>query len=157
MTLETVNTAIAKQLVIEHAVRGASIVGRAGGWSVILKLGKSEKALAAQRSKHIRVWRSLDRCVAFMRDELGIAKINELDASHYAAESPTRQTRADASDRLRHAHEAAAHDRWFRGEVQKGLDDLAAGRIITHEEYKAHSAKRKAALKKRIEKQSRRA
>lgn len=26
------------------------------------------------------------------------------------------------------------HDRWFGAEVQKGIDDIEAGRILTHEE-----------------------
>ncbi len=42
--------------------------------------------------------------------------------------------------RSRILKEAEAHHleyvAWFRREVRKGLDDLAAGRVVTHEEVK---------------------
>jgi hypothetical protein len=150
VTPEIIDTAMAKQLIDAQAIRSASIVGQAGGWSVILKLGTVERSLAAQRSKNVRVWRSLDRCVAFMRGELGLAKIDQLDASGYDPEGPARTTRADAADRLKRAHEAAAHDQWFRAQVEEGVRDLHAGRVVTEAAHDQHWAKRRAALQKRI-------
>lgn len=150
MSPEIIDTAMAKQLARERAIRSASIVGQPGGWSVVLKLEVSEKALAAQRSRHVRVWRSLDRCVAFMRTELGVEQFDQLDASCYAAEGPGRKTRVDAADRMRRAHEAVAHDEWFRAQVGEGLRDLDAGRVVGEAGHDAHWAKRRAALKKRI-------
>ena len=150
MPLDTIDTAMAKQLIQARAVQGASIVGRAGGWSVILKLGSAQKTLTAQRSKDVRVWRSLDRCVLFMRDELGVALIDQIDASRHATDSPARKTRADAAERLRRAHEAAAHDKWFRVQVEAGLHDLDACDVVTERAHDAHWAKRRAALEKRI-------
>jgi len=32
------------------------------------------------------------------------------------------------------AEKQAAYDDWYLSEVQKGLDDIAAGRVISHEE-----------------------
>jgi len=150
VTPQTIDTAMAKQLIRAQVIRGALIVGQPGGWSVVLKVNANEKALAAQRSKHVRVWRSLDRCVAFMRNELGVERFDRLDASHHTAESPRKKTRADAADRLRRAHEAAAHDKWFRAQVAEGLRDLAAGRLLSEAEHDAHWVKRRAALEKRI-------
>src|SRR5260370_11282751 len=149
MTPEIIDTAMAKQLIRAHAIRSASIVGQPGGGSVLLKLEVSEKGRAAQRSKHVRVWRSLDRCVAFMRTELGVKEFDQLDASHYAAEGPGRKTRVDAADRMRRAHEAAAHDEWFRAQVGEGLRDLDSGRVVSEAEHDAHWAKRRAALERR--------
>jgi predicted transcriptional regulator len=31
-----------------------------------------------------------------------------------------------------------AYDAWFRAEVQKGIDDFAAGRVSTHEQVKEY-------------------
>lgn len=41
------------------------------------------------------------------------------------------------------------HDAWFRAEVQKGLDDLRAGRTISHEEALAESRARREMLQAR--------
>lgn len=150
MPPDTIDTAMAKQLIQARAIQGASIVGRAGGWSVVLKLGSTQRTLTAQRSKDVRVWRSLDRCVSFMKDELGVALIDQVDASRHAADSPARKTRADAAERLRRAHEAAAHDKWFRSQVEAGLHDLDTGDVLSERAHDAHWAKRRTTLEKRI-------
>lgn len=41
------------------------------------------------------------------------------------------------------------HDAWFRAEVQKGLDDLHAGRTVSHEEALAESRARREMLQAR--------
>jgi hypothetical protein len=150
MAPEIIDTAIAKQLVEAHAIRSASIVGQPGGWSVLLKLELGEKMLAAQRSKRVRVWRSLDRCVAFMRTELGVSRFDRLDASRHAVQGPGRKTRSDAADRMKRVHEAATHNEWFRGQVEEGLRDLDAGGLMSEGRHDAHWAKRRALLEKRI-------
>ena len=63
------------------------------------------------------------------------------------------KSREDASERLRNAHEAAAHDKWFREQVEIGLaeaDDPAA-EWVTNEEANASWAKKRAELVKRAE------
>ncbi len=85
-----------------------------------------------------------------MKDELGVALIDQIDASHHTADSPMRKTRADAAERLTRAHQAAVHDQWFRAQVEAGLHDLGAGDVLTERAHDAHWAKRRAALEKRI-------
>ena len=58
MNTHTIDTAMAKRMVEASAIRGASIIGQPGGWSVVLKLGLQERALGAQRSDTPRTWRS---------------------------------------------------------------------------------------------------
>lgn len=104
MNMGTIDTAVARRLVEASALRGAAVVGLPGGWSVLLKIGLEEKALAVQRTGKPRVWRSLDRCIDYLKTELGIARV-DLDASNHSdALSPLR--RSDASERLRAAHAA---------------------------------------------------
>lgn len=43
-------------------------------------------------------------------------------------------------DFVRHQQEAAAHDTWFRREVQIGLDSANAGRLVPHDEVEAEAA-----------------
>jgi hypothetical protein len=151
MAAGIIDTAVARQMIEGKAVQSASIIGQPGGWSVLIKLGATEeKALAAQRSKRVRLWRSLDRCVDYLTTELGLARFELLDASGYSKQGSATKTRIDAAARLRRAHEAAQHDQWFRKQVELGLDDLKAGRLVTEAEHDAHCATRREALVKRI-------
>lgn len=151
MSSHTIDTAMAKRLVEAAAIRGASIIGQPGGWSVVLKLGMQDKALGIQRSDKPRIWRSLDRCVEYLKNELHIARFELLDATNYSDVALVGKSRDDAAERLRKAHEAAAHDKWFREQVEIGLaeaDDLAA-EWVTNEEANASWTKKRAELVKR--------
>ena len=153
MSSNTIDTAMAKRLVEASAISGASIIGQPGGWSVVLKLGMQEKPLGAQRSDKPRMWRSLDRCVDYLKKELHIARFDLLDATHFSNVALPGKSREDASERLRHAHEAAAHDKWFREQVEIGLaeaDDPAA-EWATNAEADASWAKKRAEWVKRAE------
>jgi hypothetical protein len=58
--------------------------------------------------------------------------------------------RRDASAALKHAHRAAAHDKWFRAEVAKGLaeaDDPATP-WVSHDDAKTTWAAMRARLSK---------
>jgi hypothetical protein len=153
MSSHTIDTAMAKRMVEASAIHGASIIGQPGGWSVVLKLGMQEKPLGAQRSDKPRMWRSLDRCVDYLKKELHIARFELLDATNFSDVALVGKSREDASERLRNAHEAAAHDKWFREQVEIGLaeaDDPAA-EWVTNEEANASWAKKRAELVKRAE------
>ena len=153
MTTHTIDTAMAKRMVEASAIRGASIIGQPGGWSVMLKMGMQEKPLGAQRSDKPRMWRSLDRCVDYLKKELHIARFELLDATNFSTVALVGKSREDASERLRSAHEAAAHDKWFRSQVEIGLaeaDDPAAD-WVTNEEANASWARKRAELAKRAE------
>lgn len=104
-TLNTIDTRLAKQLQTACALRGVSIVGVPGGWSVLVKLGMSEKPLGTQRTGRVRQWRSLDTLIDYLRTELGIVKIDGIDASQYSAASVFR-ARPDVAGRMRQAHRA---------------------------------------------------
>ncbi len=128
------------------AIRGVVIIGQAGGWSVFFKLGATEKPLGTQRTDQPRLWRSLDRCVDYLKNELHLARFELLDATNYSS-VPLEggKSRDDASARLRNAHEAASHDKWFREQVEQGLaeaDDPATNWISNHEASESWAKKR---------------
>jgi hypothetical protein len=123
MSTHTIDTAVARQMVDANAIRGASIIGQPGGWSVMLKFGMMEKPLGTQRTDKPRTWRSLDTCMQYLRKELRITRVDMLDASNYSEEGVARTQRTDTAERMRRAHEAAAHDAWVRAQVQDALDD----------------------------------
>jgi hypothetical protein len=144
----TIDTAVAKRMVEASAIHTASIIGQPGGWSVMLKIGMTEKALGAQRSDKPRIWRSLDRCVDYLKSELHIARFDMLDATNYSNVPVAGNVRNDSAERMRLAHEAAAYTKWLKAEIQEAIDDPRPG--IPNEEVKRHFAGKREALRKRI-------
>ncbi len=128
----TIDTALARQMADADTIHGASIIGQPGGWSVLLKFGVTEKLLGTQRSDKPRTWRSLDTCMQYLRKELGITRVDMLDASNYSEEGASPTQRADTAERMRRAHAAAAHDAWLRMQVQDALDDPSP--VIHHDD-----------------------
>jgi hypothetical protein len=149
----TIDTAMAKRMVESDAIRGAAIIGRAGGWSVLLKLGTTEKLLGTQRTDKPRLWRSLDRCVEYVKSELNIARFELLDASGHSHLAAGGKTRADMSERMRDAHQASSYDKWFRAQVGQAIQeaDDPATQWVSNEDARARWAKKRAELLKRIE------
>ena len=142
-----IDTAQAREMMLANAIRGAAIIGEPGGWSVLLKLGKTDKTLGTQRTNKPRQWISLDRCVKYLKQELGVARFHLLDATRHGEAAAGRSARSDAADRLRRAHAAADYDQWFRAQVQEALDDPASP--IDHARVKRSFAAKRAALRKR--------
>jgi hypothetical protein len=146
MGAETIDHATLSQLVETGAVRGAHVVGQRGGWSVLVKCGMAERALAAQRSRQVRVFRRMETLVSYLK-EIGIQRF-DVDAAEYEAEGGRSHSRPDRAEALRRAHEAAAHDRWFREQVALGLreaDDPTTVWVV-NDEAKSQWAKKRANL-----------
>ncbi len=129
-TLNTIDTRLAKQLHDAAALRGVAIVGVPGGWSVLVKIGMSEKPLGTQRTGKVRQWRSLDTLLEYLKTELGIVKIDGVDASGYSAASVFRQ-RPDVAGRMRQAHArlldtAVASTKRAGAVVDRAMDEIDA-------------------------------
>jgi hypothetical protein len=148
----TIDTAMARQMVEAHAILGASIIGQPGGWSVMLKIGLNEKPLGAQRTDKPRMWRSLDACMGYIKKELQIVRLDSLDASNYSEGDVTRKVRPDAAGRLKRAHEAAAYDKWFIEQVEEGIREADDPNtvLISHEVVKADMVAQRKSLQARI-------
>ena len=54
-------------------------------------------------------------------------------------------------DYVRQQQEAAAHDAWFRRQVQVGLDSANAGNLIPSVDVEAKFAAKRAATRRRLE------
>ena len=131
ITANTIDHSTLEHLVEAGAVRGASIIGQPGGWSVVVQYGAVERALAAKRGA-VRVFRKFETLVAYLLG-LGISAYR-VDASAYDAAAP-KAGRADAAQRMTRAHEAAAYNEWLKKEVQEAIDDPTPS--FTHEEAMA--------------------
>lgn len=116
MTAETIDHSTLSRLVEAGAVEVAHVVGKTGGWSVVIRYGKVERPLAAQRSRQVRVFKRMDTLVSYLRD-VGISQF-DVDAADYAPGTASRPDRAAA---LRRTHEAAEYDKWFREQVGEAI------------------------------------
>ena len=142
---KTIDTPNARRLMQAGGLQGASLVGQPGGWCILLKIGTQETPLGTQRTDKPRTWSSLDTCIQYLRDELGIVRIDGIDASNYSAAAAHRPRRPDAAAQMRRAHEAAEHDAWFRAQVQASINDPRPS--VGDDQARARFADRKAALR----------
>ncbi|MHC1550548.1 hypothetical protein [Phyllobacterium sp. K27] len=97
-----------KSLVDAHAIRGAVVLGQPGGFAILVKYGTNERAIAAQRSRTMRIWRNLTTAAAYVRDELGGPRF-EIDMVDHDPAAVERK-RPDTAERQRQMHEAMEHD-----------------------------------------------
>lgn len=102
------------------------------------------------RTNKPRLWKSLDRCVDYLKSELHIARFDMLDGTQHSDIPMAGSTHSNAADRMRNAHEAASHNRWFREQVAQGIAeaDDPNTQWVTNDEAKASWAKKRAALVK---------
>ncbi|HEX4329420.1 MAG TPA: hypothetical protein VH105_21715 [Burkholderiales bacterium] len=150
LSTNTIDHATLSDLVQSGSVTAAEVVGRAGGWCVVVRHGRARRMLASQRSHGARTFRRLETLVAYLKN-IGIDRF-EVDAANYGGEAKSGPGRTDVSKRMKQAHEAASYDRWFRAEVERAIaeaDDPTAV-WVSHDEVKARFAKRRAELLKRV-------
>lgn len=145
---KTIDHSTLRRLVDAGAHVGAEVVGGAGGWAVVISYGRASQTLAATRGAP-RTWRQFETLAAYLK-ELGIVeyRVNTAEFAPRAAAGKQDDKRsATASERMKRAHRAAAHDTWFREQVQASIDDPRAS-VDDAVAMKEFAAKR-AALAKR--------
>lgn len=143
-TRETIDHATLERLVEAGAVRGANVVGQAGGWGVVIQYGMTERVLAAKRGA-VRIFRKFETLAGYLRD-IGIVRY-QVDATEYDPEAgQVERRREDAAERMKRAHEAAAYDDWLRTKVAASLAGLEAGtnRQIAPDDWAAIRAAKRA-------------
>lgn len=124
ITRETIDHATLERLVEAGAVRGANVVGQAGGWGVVIQYGMTERVLAAKRGA-VRIFRKFETLAGYLRG-IGIVRY-QVDATQYDPAAQTERRRDDAAERMKRAHEAAAYDDWLRTKVAVSLAGIEQG------------------------------
>jgi len=142
-TYDTIDHVTLERLVEAGAVRGADVIGQPGGWGVVIKYGMAERALSVRRGA-VRVFRKLETLVNYLR-EIGITQFT-VNAANYDPAATTRPGRPDTSARMKRAHDAAEHDKWFREQVEEGIRQANDPNTVwvSNDEVNAMSAKRRA-------------
>jgi hypothetical protein len=130
MTTETIDHTTLTQLAQAGIVRSAHVVGQDGGWGILVKYGMTERALAAQRSRQVRIFRKLETLVEYLKG-VGIPRF-DVDAVNYDPHSAAIAKRPDRAAAMKDAHAAAAYTKWLKAEVQEALDDTSP--TIPHDE-----------------------
>jgi hypothetical protein len=131
---EIVDGKAVRSLVEAHALQGAVIMGQPGGWAVLVRYGTVERAIGAQRSRQMRLWRRVDTAIRFVKDELGMPRF-EIDTLDHQPDAVQRK-RPDQSERQRRTHEAAAYDAWFRAQAQIGVDAANRGDFVPDDQMR---------------------
>jgi hypothetical protein len=117
---------------------------------VVIQYGATERRLAAKRGA-ARHFSRFETLVGY-RKKMGIAKF-QVDATQYdPASTKNAQVREDVAERIRHAHEAAAHDKWFRQQVRQAIEEADDPDTVwvPHATVKDDMARQRAALQARI-------
>lgn len=154
MAENTVDHGTLAQLVEAGAVQRAHIVGCPGGWALNVMCGPVSRTLAAQRSRQPRVFRRMDTVVSYLIG-VGIPRF-DVDASGHTSEGPKTTSRPDRAEAMRRTHEAAAHDKWFREQIEKALleaDDPHA-EWVDHDVVKQDIANQRSSLVAKIKDRS---
>jgi len=128
MSTETIDHATLTKLADAGVVRSAHVVGQDGGWGILVKYGTTERALAAQRSRQIRIFRKLETLVEYLKG-VGIPRF-DVDAANYKPDNSAR--RPDRAAAMKDAHAAAAYTKWLKAEVQEAIDDTTP--TVPHDE-----------------------
>ncbi len=108
--------------------------------------------LATTRGKQMRGFREAGKAIAVLH-AIGARKV-EVDISDWSPEQEAEgvRRRPDTAERQRRAHEAAAHDSWFRAEVEQSLREADAPDAVwvSQDEVRQESAARRAAWLTRV-------
>ena len=121
---KTIDHGTLRRLVDAGAHVGAEVVGGTGGWGVVINYGRASQTLAATRGAP-RTWRQFETLAGYLK-ALGIVEYR-VNAAKFVpggpASNPDDKRSATASERMKRAHQAAAHDTWFREQVQASIMD----------------------------------
>jgi len=132
MTADTIDHATLTKLAEAGVVHSTHVVSQDGGWGILVKYGVTERALAAQRGKQVRVFRKLETLVEYLMG-IGIARF-EVDTANYDRRivTTTATRRPDRATAMKDAHAAAAYAEWLDAEVQEAID--ATRPAVPHDE-----------------------
>lgn len=106
--------------------------------------------LATTHGMRLRAFRDAGKAISVLHG-IGARKI-QVDVSEWSPDATpsTPRKRPDTAERQRRAHEAAAHDAWFRAEVEQAIQeaDSPDAKWYTQEEVEQIFAVRRAERRK---------
>lgn len=139
----TVKIETLRELIAAGSVRSATLLGQRGGYAVLVRVGLQERILA-NRVGNARLYARLDTAAKDLR-EMGLAEFGVNVANFEPGR--LRPARPDRAEQLKRAHAAAAHDAWFREQIDQALAeaDDPNTQWVTNDQAKQESTKQRAA------------
>lgn len=137
--VESIKLAVVKEVAAAGSVRGAQVLGLPGGYQVIVRVGMKERVLADKAGKP-RTFLTIDSAGRLLRS-VGIGSQIELNIANYAPRGGLLKKRV-RPDRAAALNRAAAHDKWFRAEVEATLktpDRQTLPAETVHAQLRAHA------------------
>jgi len=127
-------------------LRSVGVLARGGVFFVTGRPRSGELVvLATSRGKQARSFRDAGNAIAVLH-RIGARKV-EVDLAEWVPEQiGETKRRPDTAERQRRAHEAAAHDAWFRAEVEQSLAEADGPETewLSNEEVKRQSSDHRA-------------
>jgi hypothetical protein len=148
---KTIDHGALRRLVEAGTRIGAEVVVTGSDWAVVIRHGRTRRTLIATRGRP-KTFRQFETLAGYLKD-LGIVEYQVNTAGFEAGvarKGASDRRSATASERMKRAHEAAAHDDWFREQVQASLDDPRAS--VSSAEAQQQMAAMRAALTKKAAK-----
>lgn len=138
MPTETIDHTHLRALATKTNLPRITLMGHADGWVIVVRDGKSEKLLLAQRSGISRQFRKIDTAVNYLKS-LGFESFSVNAKSFDPALVPPARLRPDRALALKKAHEAAEREAYFREEMTKRVTyaDSPDAVWYTHEAFMA--------------------
>ncbi len=151
MSGDTIDHATLSRLAGAGALKETHVIGQPGGWAIRVRFGTSTRTLAAQRSRQIRLFRTIETLVSYLKG-MGISHF-DVDAAEYEPDGGRDGSRPDRSDAMKRVHEAAEYDAWFRKQVAQALQeaDNPATEWTSHDVIEEDMEQQRADLLARIE------
>jgi hypothetical protein len=130
MMMETISHKTFVSLARAGALTGVTLAAHGRSWSVVARVKKTLYAIEAKRGGP-REFAKPETAIKYLSG-LGIKKY-EVDASEYDPDAKPKNSRPDAAVKLRQAHEAVEHDKWFREQVEIGLKEADSHEAVWHD------------------------
>jgi len=125
MGIGTIDHTTLSKLAEAGAVHSAHVIAQEGGWEILVKYGKTEQVLTAQRSHQARIFRKFETLVSYLKG-IGIDHF-DVDTVNYDESSVSVRARPDQAAKLKNAHQAVTYDEYFRQKVQNAIADTRPG------------------------------
>jgi hypothetical protein len=143
---KTIDHGTLRRLIAAGTDVGAEVVATGGSWGVVINCGRTRQTLSATRGRP-KTFRQFETLAGYLKG-LGIVeyRVNAADFEPAGDRQAVPDRRSiTASDRMKRAHEAVAHDAWFREQVQASIDDPRPS--VRDDQVRADMAARRQALR----------
>lgn len=134
-------------------IRSVTLMGDDGAFCIRALTQRGEDALLMTQRGKARRFAHINKAAALLK-EMGIEDVRLSLQNWEPDQAPSgRVSRPDRSEAMKRAHEAAAHDAWFREQVDAALFEADDPETVwvTHDDASASWAARRAELLKCIE------